>query len=115
MAELAPSAALDSLAKKEAQKSAETEASEKEWADNARRLEGATITVSARANDIGHLYTKLPLELITKKIKEELGIIVPEDALMLNAPLKALGETKVEVRRGKSSATFTVAVIKMAP
>lgn len=114
-AEPATKTALNELAKKKVEKEKLTEDTDKKWADLTRRLQGVTITVAARANDIGHLYTQLPLNLITQKIKEEFSIDIPTTALVLNAPIKAVGDTSVEVRLGNYSATFTVTVIKTAP
>lgn len=102
-------AALNAKIQKESASQAERE---KEWQAHAKRLEQVTLSVHAKANDNGQLYEQLSPGLIVESVRKELGIDIPPDAIVLNAPIKAVGETTVGVRLGTSVAKFKVNVIK---
>ncbi len=83
-----------------------------QWANLVRHLHGANITVSARANEQGTLYQQLSMDAIAEGLKHEYGVDVPPDALALNAPIRSVGESHVELRRGEHRARFMVTVVK---
>ena len=85
---------------------------EREWGQNAKKIEGVHITIAAKANESGHLYRQLSAELIVEGIRNDLGITVPPEAIALNSPIKSVGDTTVQLRFGKFSANFTVTVIQ---
>lgn len=89
-------------------------ARETEWAKVARALEGIVVTVPAKANSLGHLYTRLSPDLISLGLHEKLGIEIPSEAILMNTPIKEVGDTSVVVRFGKHSAHITVNVIAQA-
>lgn len=102
-------AAWDERQKTEAKQTAEREA---EWTQTLAKLKGAKVTVSAKGNEKGHLFTKLPISLIADAIKREHGIDLPKDAITVKQQIKDFGESPAEVRLGHKSIVITVEVVK---
>lgn len=84
---------------------------DEEWAKKAKQLSGATVVVAARANESGSLYNQLSADLIAEGVRDEIGVDIPPDAVVLNAPIKAIGDSTVKVKFGAHEATFTVTVV----
>jgi large subunit ribosomal protein L9 len=74
----------------------------------ARTLNGAAITVEAKANEKGHLYKQLSTDAVALAIKEEQGIEVAPDAIRFSNPIKEIGESKAEVKFGNHTAKITI-------
>ena len=87
---------------------------EKEWEALAARLEGVSITVLAKANNNNQLYEKLSPDFIVAGIRQELSLDVPPEALVLNAPIKAIGESTIGIRLGSRMVNMKVKVVKAA-
>lgn len=105
------------LAEAEARKTAEVATAanrESEWMKSADILNGKSISVMARANNLGHLYTQLPMQLIARAIREQFGVVVPEGAIVLNTPIKTIGESVIELRFGHYPARIVVNVVQAA-
>ena len=66
----------------------------------AKRLDGARITVKARVNDKGNLYKQLSAEDVLKALKTELKEDVPATSIAFDAPIKAAGESQVTIKFG---------------
>src|SRR3989344_5164700 len=69
---------------------ANTAEREQEWEAAAKKIDGATIVVTARSNAAVHLYNQLPLDQIARAVQETLGIEVPQGAIALNTPIKSV-------------------------
>jgi len=102
------------LSKKKSVQDAASAQEDKRWADIVRHLNGANLVVAAKANEQGHLYQALNLETITQGIRHEYGVEVPVDSFAINAPLRSVGESQIEIRHGEHRARFTVTVIAAA-
>ncbi len=87
---------------------AESAAKEKENEDLATRLSGAKFPVQVRANEQGHLYKQLDPDSILAEIKKLFGATVPLSAVVINAPIKTVGEHEITLKLGKNSARMTV-------
>jgi len=108
-ATVAKLAAWDERQKVEAKQVAEREA---EWAQMLAKLKGAKVTVRAKGNEKGHLFTKLPVSSIAEMIKKEHGIDLPKDAIIVKTQIKDFGESPAEVRLGHKSVVIVVEVVK---
>lgn len=102
-------AAWDERQKIEAKQTAEREA---QWAQMLAKLKGTKVTVSAKGNEKGHLFTKLPVSSIVEMIKKEHGIDLSKDAITVKGQIKDFGESPAEVRLGNKSVAITVEVVK---
>lgn len=83
----------------------------REWGALAEKIETTTITVSARANATGHLYQQLSPEMIVSALTKEFKTDIPLDAIVINAPIKSVGEASAAVKLGNRTATFTINVV----
>jgi large subunit ribosomal protein L9 len=84
---------------------------EREYAVAAKKLHGTTITISAKANDRGHLYRQLSSDVIAESIRDSLGIELAGSAISLKEPIKTLGEFEAEVHLGQSHTTFKISAV----
>lgn len=75
-------------------------------------LKGARITITAKGNDKGHLYTQLAPQVIVDAIKHEHKADVPADAIGTKKPIKDFGEHAVEIKLGGKSVAIAVVVAR---
>ena len=73
-----------------------------------KRLDGARITVHAKANEKGHLYKQLSAEDICSALKSELHEDVPVQSIRFDEHIKQIGESAVTIRIGSNAARVTV-------
>jgi large subunit ribosomal protein L9 len=84
-----------------------------EAAERRTGLERRPITVTANAGEDGTLYGSIGTTLIAKAASEQLGIPVDRRRIVLERPLKELGEHEVAVRVHRDvSATLRVVVAR---
>jgi large subunit ribosomal protein L9 len=110
---LAEQATKDKIAQNESQTKKDEELSrarEGEWAQWAKRLDGARIEVHAKANDRGSLYNQLSQEVIAQQIQKEMGFALSPKDLIIEKAIKSTGEFKIEARLGSHLAHFTLVV-----
>lgn len=89
----------------------ENAAKEKGWAEQTKRLNGATFQVHVKTNDKGHLYKALGHDQIIAEIKKVFGLDVPQTAIVLNAPIKSQGEHTISISFGKNVAKLKLIVM----
>ena len=76
-------------------------------------LERRPVTVQANAGEDGTLYGSIGTTAIAKAVSEQLGLIIDRRKIMLDKPLKELGEHEVGVRIHKDvSAALRVVVAR---
>jgi large subunit ribosomal protein L9 len=80
--------------------------------ESLRILATTAVSVSAEANDKGHLFKQVSKEAIAAATVLA-GAPVPASALMIDTPLKALGEHTVGVKQGEITGQFTVTVVAL--
>src|SRR3990167_8435455 len=66
----------------------------------ARKLEGLNIVVGVKTNELGHLYQALSGDMIATAIRKQLGIDIPPNAVILNAPIRKVGESDTMIQIG---------------
>jgi len=79
---------------------------------NLKSLDGAKIEISEKANDKGHLFAGLHKEQIIPEIKKQTGLDVLPEFLILDKPIKEIGEQIIEVKVQNKTAKFTLIVKK---
>jgi large subunit ribosomal protein L9 len=77
-------------------------------AKNLKDLNGKVVTVSAKTNEQGHLFKGLHQKEILAAIAAQTKLTVPADALILEKPIKEVGEHKLEITVGDKKATVTL-------
>ena len=77
---------------------------------NIKDVENATITISGKASDKGHLFAGIHVEELVSVIKEQTGLGLDVDHIVLKEPIKEVGEHKVVAKVGDMETKFTVKV-----
>lgn len=70
----------------------------KNAAELSAKLEGAAVVVYGKATPKGKLYAAIGADQIIKAIDEQLKIKLPEQALLLDSPVKTIGKTNLSVQ-----------------
>lgn len=92
---------------------------EKKRAHEANELEtgvahiaGTKITIRRKANDQGHLFEKITLQKIIQILKEEKGITLGTEDLLLENPIKEVGTFEISINLAQAGKTvkFTLVV-----
>ena len=109
-AEVATEAALKKVATLKAAAEAERKVQHELLAKNLKELNGITVSISAEANEQGHLFKGLHQKEIVTAIAEQTKLAVPFESLQLEKPIKEVGDHKVIVVVGDKKATITVAI-----
>ena len=79
---------------------------------NLEKIKDARITISGKANEEGHLFAGISAKEVSAAIKKTLNVVVPEEALSLEKPIKTVGETPLTVSMHDESVPFTLVVEK---
>lgn len=80
--------------------------------EQAKKLSGAIVRISARVGENGKLFGAVTSKEIAAALKEQRGIDVDRKKIMLAEPIRAIGEQDVTVRLFEGTdATFKVEVV----
>lgn len=77
---------------------------------NLEALSGATVTLKGKANEKGHLFASIHKEEILAELKRSTHLDMHPDYVILDRPLKELGNYEIPVVIEKNRVTFTVVV-----
>jgi len=77
---------------------------------NLKNIEGVTITLKEKANDKGHLFAGIHKDELIKAIKKETQLDIPADYIVLEKPVKNIGESNIEVRVQDKAVSFKLVV-----
>ncbi len=77
---------------------------------NLKSIHDAVVEVAAGANEKGHLFAGLHAAEIAPLVKEQTRIDVLPEFIVLDKPIKEVGEHKIDVKVQGKSATFTLKV-----
>jgi len=105
-------ATTENLKRVEARKAraeAEQIAQSESFADVVSRISDTTQVITVEANDQGHLFKGLKAEAIAAGLTE-LGFAVNANQVVIEAPIKSVGEHTVELSDGEKKAIFTLSV-----
>ena len=77
----------------------------------AKHLDGKSIVITTNANEQGHLYKQLSLDVIAECIRNEYGVSISPDSIHLEeGQVKTLGEHSAVVRLGTHKVRLIVSV-----
>lgn len=79
-------------------------------AKNIKDLDEATIRISSKANDKGHLFAGIHKDELVAEIKKQTELDLAPEFIELEHPIKQLGEYTVAVKKGNHSAKLKVIV-----
>ena len=77
---------------------------------NLEDLKGVTITLRGKANEQGHLFAGIHKEQLISAIKEATRLEVSAEHIILEKPIKELGEHEVKIIVQDKKASFKVVV-----
>ena len=91
---------LNAFKLKEKAKKAQMEREKTQAEENARRLEGVMVTISARAGQGGRLFGAITSQEISDALKEQHGIEIEKNKLVQSEPIKSFGSFEVKCKLG---------------
>jgi large subunit ribosomal protein L9 len=73
-------------------------------------IKGISIEIVGKVNDKGHLFAGIHKEQIIEQVKKQKGININSDHLILEKPIKEVGEHAITVKVHDREATFKLIV-----
>ncbi len=77
-----------------------------------KKLSSVSVSVTAPANDQGHLFKGIKEDDIAEALKVRANIELPSTSIVLEAPIKNVGAHTVRVKVGEHSGSFRLEVVK---
>lgn len=108
MAEYATSEAVKKAQATKAQDEIEKEVREKLIEKQIEILKGVKIVLQKKASEKGHLFEKIQPAEISKALEAQANIKIGPEFLVLEKPIKEIGEHKITVQVGKNKGEFTL-------
>jgi len=93
---------------------AEIEIREKLTEKQIEMLKGVSVILKKKANEKGHLFEKVHIEEISKVLKEQANIEIDSEFIVLENPIKEIGEHTIIVQVGKNKGEFKLIVDRLA-
>jgi large subunit ribosomal protein L9 len=78
--------------------------------ENIKSLDSITLNVSGKANDKGHLFAGIHREEIVKELEKQMHLSIDPASIVLEHPLKEVGEHTVEVKVEGKSTKFKIII-----
>ena len=104
LAELATPKALAELEKRKKNIEIEREVQENLLLKNLEAIKGKAINMKGKANDKGHLFSAIHKKEIIEAMKEQNGADIGEEFIILDKPVKEVGEFEIPISiKGKKS------------
>ena len=75
-----------------------------------KSLDGKTVEITEKANEIGHLFSKVHKKELVEAIKNSTGSTIEEDWIVLFDDIKEVGERDITIKEGKFKAKLTISV-----
>jgi large subunit ribosomal protein L9 len=79
-------------------------------AQNIDSLAGATLRISGKANEKGHLFAGLHKEEIIKELQKQTRVQLDPEFLLLDQPIKEVGEHIIDVKGGGKTGKLKLVV-----
>ena len=98
---------------KEKAKKAQMEREKAQAEENAKRLEGIQVTISARAGQGGRLFGAITSQEISDALREQHGIEIEKNKIVQSEPIKSFGSFEVKAKLGyEVSGKISVLVVE---
>jgi large subunit ribosomal protein L9 len=110
LAEIATDKAIVRVEKLLAEQGAQKKIMEDLLLKNLSDINGAKIEITEKANEKGHLFAAIHADELIPALKEQTRLDVDADHIVLNKPIKEIGEHKVSIKVQDKTAEFTVNV-----
>ena len=80
---------------------------------NLKDIQGVSVEINAKTNDKGHLFASIHKDEIVLELKRQTRLDISPDYLILDKPIKEIGEHEIEVKVQDKTARFKL-VLKAA-
>lgn len=90
----------------------EREMAEGKLKEELGKLASTSVTVTAPANDQGHLFKGIKAADISAALVAKMNIVIPADSIILQQPIKTVGAHTVRLRVGEHVGSFELVVEK---
>lgn len=77
---------------------------------NIAELKSANIVIKAEANPKGHLFAGIHSDLLVQEINKLTRISLSKDIIMLDKPIKTVGEHEIKIKVGQKNDVFKIKV-----
>lgn len=77
---------------------------------NIEDVSGSEVKISEKANDKGHLFAKVHKEELLEAIKEQTRLDFDEDHIVLDEPIKEVGDHEVKIKVGEKEVSLKVVI-----
>ena len=115
LAEAGTAAALARIAKRASAALGEARVQGHLLAQNLAALTGLCLEIKGKANEKGHLFASIHADAIVSELKKQKGIDILPEFLILQKPLKEVGEHEIPVRAGEKHIVFTLLISPLPP
>ncbi len=100
-AEAATDSKIAQLEKRAGAQEAQVEASKEALQEGLAKIE--TLVIKANSNEKEHLFEAISAEVIAEQLKKDTGVAVDASAIVIDSPIKELGEHTVEISGEKAT------------
>ena len=109
-AKIATKKAIENITALKKQHDEEMKIKEDLLAKNLEDLSNVEVVMQEKANDKGHLFAGIHKEEIIPALKKQTHLEIEAWHIVLQRPIKELGEYEIEVKAGDKTATFKLTV-----
>lgn len=74
------------------------------------KLREQKITLAVTANEKGHLFAGITRDELSQRLEDEAGLLVDKEYIVLDKPIKEVGEYTIPLEIGKESLSLTVII-----
>lgn len=110
LAEISTKKAIEKISSLKAMHEGERKLREDLLLKNIDNLNGVTIIIKEKANEKGHLFAGVHKEEIVPAIKEQTHLDIDDEHMVLEHPIKEVGEHEIEVRVGDKIVKFKLII-----
>ncbi len=113
LAEKASDKAMARVVEFKAAEEAERKVREDLLMKNLKGMENVTIELAGKASDKGHLFAGIHKDEIVKALKDQGHLDITPEYIVLDKPIKEVGDHNINVKVQDKTATFTLKIVAL--
>ncbi len=113
LAEKASEKSIAQVAKFKTAEEAERKVREDLLMKNLKGMENVTIEISGKASEKGHLFAGIHKDEILKALKEQAHLDITPEYIVLDKPIKEVGDHNINVKVQDKTAVFTLKIVAL--
>ncbi|QSH39617.1 50S ribosomal protein L9 [Candidatus Kaiserbacteria bacterium] len=110
LAEVATDAKIKNAQKAETERASKQEETKAVLEGSLKKLKGEGLVIRATTNEKGHLFEALHADIIAAHIKDVVGVEVEAASVVIDTPIKEIGEHTVHVQVGTTKVPVVLSV-----